>query len=198
MAKRSKRPNGGFAPGKMIAIGILSVMLLLAIVAQFGRRKKDVAEPAAPQTAAENSADETSSETAAPVVATPREETTWPTFNLAKVVASNPFTLPEALRPAREAVTTLTPNSEPWEDKASIAASESDGVREMRRRQAEFMTSLRSKGVDMILRSPRGSVARIGELSLRVGDVHEGLRVEAIGTNGVVFAPAVVVDGQLE
>lgn len=31
---------------------------------------------------------------------------------------------------------------------------------------------------------------RIGDLSLRVGDVHEGLRVAEIGQRGVVFVPA--------
>ncbi len=68
----------------------------------------------------------------------------------------------------------------------------------MKRRQVEFMTNLQAKGVDMILRSPRGSVARIGDLSLRVGDVHEGLRVEEIGHNGIVFAPTVAGDVQPE
>jgi hypothetical protein len=183
--------------GKTIAIGVLAVALLIAIACQFGRRKEPKAQPDAEQTASKNLAAPTSSATAAPA-ATPRAENPWPTFNVAEVVASNPFMLPEVLRPRREATQTLTPSAEPGEAEEDIAAIESAGVRELRRRQAEFMASLRATGVDMILRSRRGSVARIGELSLRVGDVHEGLRVEAIGQNGVVFAPAVQSDGQPE
>ncbi len=197
MAKRSKPSRGGFSPGKAIAIGVLSVILLLVIVTQFGRRKEPAAQAVALQTAAENSAESTPA-VADAATATKRAENPWPTFSVTDVVASNPFSLPEVLRPQREATKTLTPSSEPGEAEGSIAAIDSAGVREMQRRQAEFMTSLRTKGVDMILRSPRGSVARIGDLSLRVGDVHEGLRVEAINQNGVVFAPAVSVDGQPE
>lgn len=198
MARKSKQSRGGFEPGKIVLIGVLSVVLLLVIVAQFGGRKKQFVQPAARRTAVANSTEGPSLEAPAPTAASQRAEKSWPTFNLAEVVASNPFMLPEALRPRREAVTTVTPSSAPGEAEENIAAIESAGVREMRRRQAEFLTGLRAKGVDMILRSPRGSVARIGALSLRVGDVHEGLRVETIGTNGVVFAPAVVTDGQPE
>ncbi len=106
------------------------------------------------------------------------------------MIASNPFALPEILRPLREDSGTLSPGLGAGEAEATVTAIEEAEVREMRRRQAEFMASLRAQGVDMILRSPRGSVARIGELSLRVGDIHEGLIVDEIGENGVVFSPA--------
>ncbi len=43
MAKRPKAPKGGLTPGKGIAIGILTVVLLVTIVSQFGGKKKIVA-----------------------------------------------------------------------------------------------------------------------------------------------------------
>ena len=199
MAKRSKPSGGGLRPGKAVVIGILSVLLLLVIIAQFGGKKERAAlRPTARRTASERSESTTQSVPTAPVNAAKRSEKPWPTFDVAEIIASNPFMLPEVLRPFRQATKSLTASSEPGEAEANIAATESARVREMRRRQAEFMTSLRAKGVDMILRSPRGSVARIGDLSLRVGDVHEGLRVEKIGENGVVFTPAAAADGQSE
>ncbi|MBI2478215.1 MAG: hypothetical protein HYV60_06115 [Planctomycetia bacterium] len=199
MAKRSKSPRGGLTPGKGIAIGILAVVLLLVIVSQFSGKKKTVAvEPRSRRTAAEISESTSSATPPGTSPAAKRSEQRWPTFNVAAVVASNPFVQPEALLTGSETAKTLTATSEPGEDELSLAAIESANVREMRRRQAEFMTSLRTKGVDMILRSRRGSIARIGDLSLRVGDVHEGLRVVEIGQNGVVFAPFLAEDVQPE
>ena len=199
MARRSKASRGGLSPAKVIVIGILAVVLVFVIVAQFGGKQQRVAAPpTARPSARQRSESATSSVPAAAAPALKRSEYAWPTFNVAETVASNPFVLPEALRPRREAVTNLTTSSEPGEAEASVAAVEPAEAREMRRRQAEFMASLRAKGVDMILRSPRGSVARVGGLSLRVGDVHEGLRVEAIDQDRVVFAPDVVAERQAE
>jgi len=199
VAKRSKAPKGGLTPGKAIMIGVLTVVLLIVIVTQFGGKKKIVAvETRSRRTVSESSESTSSGATTGASIPTKRSEKPWPTFDVAAVVASNPFMLPEVLLGGGEATKNLTATSETGETAESLAALESAKVREMRRRQAEFMTSLRAKGVDMILRSPRGSVARIGDLSLRVGDIHEGLRVEEIGQNGVVFAPTVVGAGQLE
>lgn len=190
MARRSKTPRGGLSPGKAIVIGILAVVLVFVIVAQFGGKQQRVATPPTARPSARQRSESTTTSTQpAPAPALNRPESVWPTFDVAEIVASNPFVLPEALRPRREAVTNLTSSSEPGEAEESVAAVEPAEAREMRRRQAEFMASLRAKGVDMILRSPRGSVARVGGLSLRVGDVHEGLRVEAIDQDRVVFAP---------
>ena len=200
MAKRSKTPRGGLSLGKVIVIGVLAVVLLLVIVFQFGGPKENhKLSPVAPQKTAAEFRSTGSSGAKAPETAAKRPETPWPTFSVAEVVSSNPFTLPEVLRPIPEAAQTLTPSSTIGGAEATVLALGSARDREMRRRQAEFIAGLRARGVDMILRSPRGSVARIGELSLRVGDVHEGLRVEEIGTNGILFAPATAtVEGQPE
>ncbi|MBC8356455.1 MAG: hypothetical protein H8E66_31125 [Planctomycetes bacterium] len=192
MAKPSKPVNGGLTPGKGIAIGILSVVLLVVIVTQFGEKKKRSAvKPRARKSANESKGSQSPTP---PVASSKRSENPWPVFEVAEVVASNPFLLPDVLRPKREDTETLTPSPEEGESEATVAAVESAEVRELRRRQAEFMASLRSKGVDMILRSSRGSVARVGDVSLRIGDVFEGLRVEEIGQDGIVFAPVAAGD----
>jgi len=191
VAKRSKAPKSGLTPGKTIMIGVLAVVLLVVIVTQFGGKKKVVAVETRSRRTVSESSEATSSGSATSALVPPkRSEKPWPTFDVAAVVASNPFMLPEVLFGDGEA----TVASEGGASEESLAASEAVRVQEMHRRQAQFMTSLRTKGVDMILRSPRGSIARVGDLSLRVGDVHEGLRVEEIGQNGVIFAPIAVGD----
>lgn len=199
MAKRSKTTSSGLSVGKVVVIGILSIVLLLVIVAQFGGRKeRESVQPVARRKGSARSESTSSSAPTAQATAAKRSESPWPTFNLAEVVTSNPFMLPTALLPSRQAAQALTPSATLGEAEETVPATESAEVREMRRRQAEFMAGLRAQGVDIILRSPRGSIARIGELSLRVGDIHEGLRVEEIGNNGVIFAPNSLVEGQPE
>ena len=199
MAKRSKAPKGGLTPGKTILIGVLAVVLLVVIITQFGGKKKIVAVETRSRRAVSESSESTSSgSTTDESIPSKKSEKPWPTFDVAAVVASNPFMLPEVLFDDGEAAKNLTATTELGETAESLAARESAKAREMRRRQVQFMTSLRAKGVDMILRSPRGNVARIGDLSLRVGDVHEGLRVEEIGHNGVIFTPTAVGDVQQE
>jgi len=199
VAKRSKKPSGALSLGKVALVGVLSVVLLVVIVAQFGGQKRgNRRRPVSRRSAEEPAAPTSSSASTAPASEEKRAETPWPTFNVADVVSSNPFMLPEVLVPRRETAQTLTSSSALGEAEATVLAFESAELREMRRQQAEFMAGLRAKGVDMILRSPRGSVARVGELSLRVGDIHEGLRVEEIGKDGVIFAPTSIAEGQPE
>ena len=199
MAKRPKAPKGGLTPGKGLAIGILTVVLLVTIVSQFGGKKKIVAaQPHGRRNAVEGSESASSAAPTGASAVPKRSETAWPKFDFAAVVASNPFVLPDVLLPGGQNTQTLTATGEAGQVDEIVAAMQSAEVREMKRRQVEFMTNLQAKGVDMILRSPRGSVARIGDLSLRVGDVHEGLRVEEIGHNGIVFAPTVAGDVQPE
>lgn len=193
MAKRATPARRGFTPGKAVAIGILSVVLLVVIVSQFGGKEKSAALRPRPRRSASERPDPRT-EPVTPTAGNKQPQQPWPTFEIAEVVASNPFALPEALRPRREATKTLTARSETGEATENAVAIEAAEVRELRRRQAEFIASLRVVGVDMIISSPRGSVARIGDLSLRVGDVHEGLRVAEIGRDGIVFAPAVATD----
>ena len=200
MVKRPNKPGGALTLGKAVLIGGLSVVLLGVIVAQFSGKKHDATlqSPSRLSPEEQSTAPTSSSVATASASNENRAETPWPTFNVTEVVSSNPFMLPEVLVPRRETAQDLTSSSALGKAEATVRAFESAELREMRRQQAEFIAGLRAKGVDMILRSPRGSVARVGELSLRVGDIYEGLRVEEIGENGVVFAPTSIAEGQPE
>lgn len=195
MAKKTKPPKGGLTRGKAVTIGILSVVLLVVIVTQFSGGKKSVARaPRQRRGDTEASTPVGSRASSIPNSKSKPAERPWPKFDVTRVVASNPFMLPDEMRESREAAKNLTANTQGSEAGETLGAMEDADIREMRRRQSEFMASLRARGVDMILRSPRGSVARIGDLSLRLGDIHEGLRVAEIGPEGVVFLPTDVGD----
>lgn len=190
MVKASKAPKGGLTAGKAVLIGVLSVVFLVVIVSQFGGKKKATAlKPRARRTSSRSAEPSTPQSQTAAAPKAKRSETPWPTFQVEEVVASNPFALPAELVDRGEDGATLTAGSSAGEDAATLAAVESAEIREMRRRRADFLASLRATGVDMILRSPRGSVARVGDISLRVGDVYEGLEVAEISQDGIVFAP---------
>ena len=144
MAKPPKPPKGGLSVGKAVMIGVLAVVLLVVIVTQFGGQKKQVVvKPRARRRTSERSEAASSAASTAPVTAARRSGQPWPKFDVAEVVASNPFLLPEVLVGDGEDAKTLTPGSETGEDEGNVAAIESDEVREMRRRQAEFLASCR-------------------------------------------------------
>ncbi len=191
MVKTAKPPKAGLTPGKAVLIGVLSVVFLCVIVSQFGGKKKSTAA-VSPRSRRSASRSQPATESAQPAAVAPvskRSEMPWPTFQVEQVVASNPFALPAELIEDGQDESTLTAGPPTGEDAVSVAAVESAQIREMRRRRVDFLASLRATGVDMILRSPRGSVARVGDMSLRVGEVYEGLKVEAISQDGIVFAP---------
>jgi len=55
---------------------------------------------------------------------------------------------------------------------------------------AERFQAIRSRGVAMILVSPDGAAAQLGDQTLRVGDSIDGFEVVDITAEGVVFKPA--------
>ncbi len=55
---------------------------------------------------------------------------------------------------------------------------------------AERFQAIRSRGVAMILVSPDGNAAQLGDRTLRVGDSIDGFEVVDITAEGVVFKPA--------
>jgi hypothetical protein len=165
--------------GKLIAIGILSVVLLAVIVVQFGGDKRRVVSKSSPRFNA-GRRKSSAEQTAAPVASPARSAIEWPALSIAQVISHNPFALPDTLRPEGGA----------WangENSETTAIDMPPNILEMRRRRVELLASLRRQGVDMILMTPQGRVARVGDLSLRVGDVVEGLKVQQINSTGIVF-----------
>ena len=177
------RQTSGISPAKLGLIIVLSVVLLVMIVVQFGGRWAHNATAKHKQRAEEVTEDAVAvADNRQPVESTPdNEPSDWPTFRISQVMGHNPFALPEALRPAAD------PDQQAGQIEAVVTSLLDPFQTKMRRRRDEFVASLQEQGVDMILMTPQGRVARVGELTLRVGDVVEGLRVQEINRNGVVF-----------
>lgn len=176
--------SAGLTPAKFGMIVVLAVVLLVVIVVQFGggSSKKRSSRPR--RTArAQATSDETSAAEPAAKAALPA--TPWPAYQLTDVVAHNPFAMPTDLQEAEET------DDDPGDGETGEDVTvEPPDARDLRRRQSEFMNSLREQGVDMVLMTPNGSVARVGSTSFRVGDVVEGLVVKEITRQGITFEPA--------
>lgn len=165
----------GLSPGKMGLIVILSVVLLVVIVVQFGGgSKRQASRPRRAQQAEQAENPET--EKVAKVEDSGGDRV-WPIFTARDVLAHNPFALPGELRPAEQDDVQLGAN-------VAVVTPDEGAIRD---RQFEFIASLRAHGVDMVLMTPGGSVARVGQSSFRLGDVVEGLVVTEISQGGIVF-----------
>jgi hypothetical protein len=171
--------NGGLTPAKLGAIIVLSIVLLVVVVAQFGgsdaRRRDDKPRPSARQDQA----------TDAPIPNEPasiasRRSDSWPAYQVQDVLQHNPFSLPPELRPQSQP-------AGPSVVEAGENVPVDPGLRGLRRRQADLMASLQEQGVDMVLVTPNGRVARVGQATFREGDLVEGLVVREITPTGIVF-----------
>jgi len=175
--------RGGLTPGKLGLIITLSVLLLVVIVVQFGSGSKLRRKTARPRRLATAKKAENSEANDEPKAAAKTVDRQWPDYQVNDVVAYNPFTLPGKLRPQE-----VAPKTAEGRISASVSVERPDADA-LRLRQTEFIASLREQGVDMVLMTPAGTVARVGPSSFRVGDVVEGLIVTEINSSGIVFEP---------
>jgi hypothetical protein len=175
---------------KLALVGLLAVVLVAVIGYQLRGRKPAPLVPRAEanqrQFAADSSAARTSDATprgparVAPAQRRPRNK--WPDIPLSEVIAHDPFTLPPALL----AIASESDTAKPGPSSKAEPADQSHR-QELERRRADVLAAMRKKGVSMVLTSPGGTVATVGSLRLKVGDVVEGLRVAEIGPSGVVL-----------
>ena len=179
MAKANGAP-GGLTPAKLGIIVVLSIILLVAIVMQFGGQGKSRRAAQRTQAAAATTKTTVGATIRGAQTVAREQRDRWPDYELNDLLAHNPFSLPKSLRssPSPEVEVEV----EASED-VPVAAS----IRERRRRQADLMASLREQGVDMVLVTPHGRVARVGETTYREGDHVEGLIVKEITAEGIVF-----------
>ena len=178
MAGTKKDFLGGLSPAKVGAIIVLSIVLLAVLVVQYSGggggpvavKKKRSRKPTGSVEAADAS-EETETE------ADDQEARQWPEIPRAEVLLHDPFQLPIFLDPDAGA--------DGDESQTNGEGAEEQGSEEQRR--AALLASLRSTGVGMILKGPRGKVAHIGEFKVQEGDLLEGLRVVEIHSRGIVL-----------
>lgn len=180
--------------GKLLLIGVLAVVLVTVVYWNYfrdGSRSSAAAKTAAKKPA--RSAKSAATASARPNrgrtnagrdsprhPAAARPPTTWPSIELAEVIAYDPFALPDAFpKPppsvaglVRENTTTPRPS-----EQTDLAAQE----------RAVVISAIRQQGVQLVLRNGQEYVAKIGDRQVRVGDTIGGLRVVDISLRGVVL-----------
>jgi hypothetical protein len=170
--------KAGLTPAKIGLIAVLSIILAAVIVFQMtGKGSRRVTlKKRVPNTDASAARDTGNDAPHAPSGAgapRTRRAEKWQDIPRSEVLLHDPFALPEQL---------ASHHAAPVEEDAP---AEPDAAQQTR--GAELMESFRTQGVSMILTTPQGTIATIGSVQLRVGDVLEGLRVTEIGPRGVVF-----------
>ena len=108
-----------------------------------------------------------------------QEDKRWPDIARTEVLSYDPFKLPTFLDPDGESET--QGNAEGGPDAPAEPISEQE-------QRTTLMASLQSQGVDLVLMTSRGKVARIGDLDVHEGDLLEGFRVVEIHSRGIVLA----------
>jgi hypothetical protein len=187
--------------GKLILIGALAVVLAGVVYWNYFR---DAAPPptaarGAPSPAAASSARPTAKSSAAEgrhgaesppaeSAARPQHDApsasggpAWPEFELAEVIARDPFALPEQFPQPRASMSTAAGENIPSESEQAAQAAAAAQER------IATLTAIREKGVELVLRSGREYVAKIGDLEVRVGDRIGGFRVVDISLRGVTL-----------
>jgi hypothetical protein len=173
--------RAGVTRGKMLFVAVLAVVLVTVIVVQLGgsaagsvtprRQAKEKDSRAAGRgvaTSEQGAAQKDADRNPAP----PRKP--WPRIPLAEILDHDPLTIPPWLAPPSPA--------------AAESAKSSDPEKDAQRQRLLAWDKLRGQGVGLVLITPDGPVATVGDRQVRVGDVIDGFRVEKIDGQGLVLA----------
>jgi hypothetical protein len=194
----------GLTPGKAVLIGGLGALLIGVFGYQFltgayggaappaktGQETAIEAE-SAPRRRGDVVATTTTGFTAA---ASDSEISTaeWPSYELAEILAHNPFTTPAVLTPAPKVAAKGDEDLIPFSAAESQLETTTDEVDpEMlaeHRKRVQAIRALIDGGATMVMSAADGSrVAVVNGSTFRIGDTIHGMRVTAINSDGVVL-----------
>ncbi len=202
-------PSLAFSPTKLAIITVLAIVLVVVVAVQFSGRES---VPAASQKKTSRNVPGAATETAVTTSATmPAVRLHWPEIQREEVTAFNPFEIPDGLLPKslstshqaqssqsiQVAQSLQTASPQPTATGGAHYAGKTDDAQgriraqERKSRIKSIATILQQQGVGVVVSTSAGSVARIGEQEVRVGDIINGvLRVVEIGPQGIVIEEA--------
>jgi hypothetical protein len=182
MDNKAWTQRAGVTRGKLVLVAVLAVVLVTVLVLQLGgstagsvtprRPAKEKKDAGAAPRAAGTSEREAAPKDADRIPAAPRNP--WPQVPLEEILEHDPLATPSWLEPPIP----VAPQS------AKSSESEIDAQRERRL----VWERLCGQGVALVLITPDGPVATVGDRRVRVGDLIEGFRVEKIDGQGLVLA----------
>jgi hypothetical protein len=189
------KQQAGVTPGKLVLIGVLTVVLAGVLYRQFGparadappaaadaptRRAPDIAQIKAHAGKNEKTADSGFGRKADIVVH-------WPTPEIATVTQYDPFALPARFPQPKVLTaegTVAGDDTGEHENTASKAAAVDKQLEDYRAK----LDALRHKGVQVIIKQHNEYAAMIGDQTYRVGDEIDGFKVISIDVDGVHIA----------
>ncbi len=110
-------------------------------------------------------------------------EIDWPGLNVSEASEFDPFAKPEFLQPPPPEPTPVVVEEQPTkaEVKRVVDAKKLKAMRSV-------VVSLAELGIEMIIATPDGGVARVAGREIRIGDMIEGLIVTRIDSDGIELA----------
>jgi hypothetical protein len=218
MNSAAPNPTSGFTPGKIGLIAVLAVLLVGTIVYQFSGTSSS--PPTYTKRASLANADDQANPTTASNqtgIALRAVGGKWPQISAAEASEFDPFAFPLALSKSssqsahsRSALQSLQVESSehsansnltehvggksPPSGGAGLAESRPEALKRRLEEQQAVAAELQRRGVGLVFQTSQGSVARLGDLEVRVGDVLNGLRVVEINADGIRLIPE-AVDG---
>ena len=219
MSSAASTATAGFTPGKIGLIALLAIVLVGTVVYQFletsgsprtytkrASRSSDEAAPASSSAPA--------SDTRATVLRAIGGK--WPQISVVEASRFDPFAFPEwmasrsanprtSLQPLQIGSSGQSTNPDSTELSGGKTSPSSNGLlaesrpQEMKRRleeQQAVAAELQRRGVGIVYQTSQGSVARLGDLEVRVGDVLNGLRVVEINADGIRLVSEDAIHGR--
>ena len=179
MAEPEVKMKSGVTPGKLALIAGLAVLLVIVIVVQLrpsgptapGEKITPRPQPRGGRNAATASA-------ANAAAAATTKKAAWPILARDEVQQHNPFHISVLLAP-----TTNRAEADPAT--ADVDATRQSEDDDAAREREELLAELRGDGVNLIVLSEDGQVAKIGGKRIRVGDIIRGFRVVQIAADGI-------------
>lgn len=206
---RGAPPAPAVTPGKLVIIGVLSVVLVGVLYFQLsGDDSPPIVKRRSPRTESTSTPTESSPENQNRTQTTNRAK--WPEIPRAEVAEFNPFAIPEALSPpahepeadphslqvagtsqSSPSSESIQPDSNSEEPARKIdepdARARAQARKSRKKKMQATAQALQQQGVGLVMTTSAGAVAKIGEQEVRVGDVINGvLRVVDISPRGLV------------
>jgi hypothetical protein len=208
IAKKPASKKLGVTPGKLVLIGVLSVVLVGVLYLQFGisapapavatspHRPVSAAPQAAPQAASQTAtpqtavthAADTTQQTPSPPATTTKSELAgnWQSTDITKVVQHDPFALPASF-PQRLKPGAVDKQAQETAKTVDAKAEEEARAEVLKEVKTQF-EQLQKEGVQIVMQKHDKYVALVGDRTIHVGDVIEGFTVVAIDAEGVRVA----------
>ena len=186
MAESTHPARSTLKSGQLALVMGLAVILVIALIYQFGPQQQLVLKPRRPvqlQTI-------TDAESGAPrhdVALVQGTEKGWPLLSLDTVLKHDPFALPSFFLPQ----TTISENIPALEQEQIVKAVNQKSLLQLEQR-AELLKNLQQQGVEVVLINNRTRVAMVGSRTVQVGDVLDGFIITEIHNNGIVVEESAV------